>query len=76
MFSFVKGKTCMMAGIDHMNLLFKRTPDEVEAEAKRVIGLWGDAPGFILAPGCELPYKTPLDNIRRLKEATIRYGTY
>ena len=76
MFSFVKGKTCMMAGIDHMNLLFKRTPDEVEAEVKRVIGLWGDAPGFILAPGCELPYKTPLDNIRRMKEATIRYGTY
>jgi uroporphyrinogen decarboxylase len=75
MFSRLKGRTCMMAGIDHMHLLFKRTPDEVEAEVKRIIGLWGDGPGLIMAPGCELPYKTPLENIHRLREATIRHGS-
>jgi uroporphyrinogen-III decarboxylase len=56
-----------------MVLLFKRSPDEVEEEVKRVMGLWGKAPGLMVAPGCELPYKTPLENIQRLKEATARH---
>jgi MtaA/CmuA family methyltransferase len=74
LFSKVKGKACMMAGIDHTKLLFKGTPDEVEAEVKSIIELWGDSPGLIMAPGCELPYKTPLENLVRLREATARYG--
>lgn len=74
MFSKLKGRLCVLAGIDHMTLLFKKTPDEVEAEVKRVMGLWGRDPGFMIAPGCELPYKTPMDNLVRLKLATERYG--
>ncbi len=75
LFSKVRGKVCMMAGIDHAKLLFKGTPDEVEAEVKGIIELWGDASGLIMAPGCELPFKTPLGNLARLKEATVRYGS-
>ena len=75
LFASVKDKTCMMAGIDHAKLLFKGTPDEVEAEVRRIIELWGDSPGLIMAPGCELPFKTPLENIARLREATIKYGS-
>jgi uroporphyrinogen decarboxylase len=74
MFSKLKGRTCVMAGIDHMVLLFKKGPDEVEAEVRRIMGLWGGDPGFMIAPGCELPYKTPLENLVRLKQATERYG--
>ena len=70
-FKELKGRTCVMAGIDHTTLLFKKSPDEVEAEVKRILGFWGNDPGFIIAPGCELPYKTPLENIKRLKEATV-----
>jgi uroporphyrinogen decarboxylase len=76
LFSLAKGRTCVMAGIDHTTLLFKKTPDEVEAEVRRILELWGGADGFIIAPGCELPYKTPMDNLIRLKESTVRYGTY
>lgn len=72
-FDDVRGRLCVMAGIDHMVLLFKKSPIEVEAEVKRVMGLWGKAPGLVIAPGCELPYKTPLENIQRLKEATARH---
>jgi MtaA/CmuA family methyltransferase len=72
-FKVLRGRLCVMAGIDHMTLLFKKSPDEVGAEVRRVMGLWGDDPGFVIAPGCELPYKTPLENIRRLKEATANY---
>ncbi|MDD1770168.1 MAG: hypothetical protein LUO79_03695 [Methanomassiliicoccales archaeon] len=75
LFASVRGKACMMAGIDHAKLLFKGTPDEVEAEVKRIMELWGDAPGLIMAPGCEMPFKTPLENIARLKEATVKYGS-
>jgi len=55
-------------------MLFKRSPNEVEEEVKRVMGFWGKAPGLMVAPGCELPYKTPLENIQRLKEATARHN--
>ena len=72
-FDDTRGRLCVMAGIDHMVLLFKRSPNEVEEEVKRVMGLWGKAPGLMVAPGCELPYKTPLENIQRLKEATARH---
>jgi uroporphyrinogen-III decarboxylase len=74
LFSAVRGNACMMAGIDHTKLLFKGTPDEVEAEVKRIMDLWGSSPGLIMAPGCEMPFKTPLANIVRLKEATIKYS--
>ncbi|MDD1746637.1 MAG: hypothetical protein LUQ16_02635 [Methanomassiliicoccales archaeon] len=72
-FNELKGRLCVMAGIDHMTLLFKKSPDEVEAEVERILSLWGDEPGFMVAPGCELPYKTPLENIKRLKEAVVRH---
>jgi MtaA/CmuA family methyltransferase len=72
-FQELKGRVCVMAGIDHTTLLFKKSPDEVEAEVKRILGLWGREPGFMIAPGCELPYKTPLENIKRLKEAVVRH---
>jgi uroporphyrinogen decarboxylase len=74
-FSLAKGRTCVMAGIDHTTLLFKKTPDEVETEVRQVLELWGGDDGFMIAPGCELPYKTPLENIIRLKDSTTKYGT-
>lgn len=73
-FAHLKGRLCVMAGIDHMVLLFKKSPAEVEAEVKRIIELWGRDPGLMMAPGCELPYKTPLENIKCLKDATSKYG--
>ncbi len=75
-YRLLKGRTCVMPGVNHQELLFKRTPDEVEAEVKRTIDLWGRDLGFIMAPGCELPFKTPLENLARFKEATCKYGTY
>jgi len=73
-FSALKGKCCVMAGIDSRELLLNRTPEEVEAEVKRVQELWGSDPGFMIAPGCEMPYKVPVENIKRLRESVERYG--
>jgi len=72
-FKELKGRLCVIAGIDHMTLLFKGSPAEVEAEVRRVLELWGGDPGFMIAPGCELPYRTPMENIQRLKEAATGF---
>jgi uroporphyrinogen-III decarboxylase len=74
-FSRLKGRTCVMAGIDNRELLFRRPADEVERKVKETCEMWGKEPGFMLAPD-ELPYKTPMENITRLRECAARYGRY
>jgi uroporphyrinogen decarboxylase len=66
------GRMCIMPGIDHQQLLFRRTPDEVEKAVRSVIDRYGDRPGIIMAPGCEMPFKTPMENIVRLRETCHR----
>ncbi|MCU0861158.1 MAG: hypothetical protein MUE65_02430 [Methanomassiliicoccales archaeon] len=74
LFEATRGRLCVMAGIDHMTLLYKKTPHEVDAEVRRVMGIWGDSPGLMIAPGCELPYKTPLENVIMLRESAASFG--
>ncbi len=72
-FQRFKGKTCVMASIDQGDILFKGTANEVEAAVRETCLLWGQDAGFMLAPD-ELPHKTPLENIVRLRECADRYG--
>jgi uroporphyrinogen decarboxylase len=74
-FQMVKGRACMIAGIDHTELLQTGTPDAVEAKVKETLERWGEAPGLILGPGCEMGYKTPVENIQRFKESAVRFST-
>jgi uroporphyrinogen-III decarboxylase len=74
-FQAVKGRACLIAGVDHAELLQTGTPEAVESKVKEILKLWGDAPGLILGPGCEMGYKTPLENIRRFKESAVRFST-
>jgi uroporphyrinogen decarboxylase len=69
-FELMKGKTCVFAGIDHQVLLYQKTPAEVRAEVERVLNAWGQTPGLVISGGCELAYKTPLENIKMLRTAT------
>ncbi len=70
----VKGRTCLFAGIDHQELLFRHTPEEISEAVERTLVQWGNVPGIVIAPGCELPYKTPKENIKALKDSVIRFG--
>ncbi|MCX6651502.1 MAG: hypothetical protein NT131_07605 [Methanomassiliicoccales archaeon] len=74
-FTKLKGRTAVMVGIDHMFLLFKGTPEEVDKEVQGIIGSWGKGPGLMIGPGCEMPFKTPMENIIALREAVARYGS-
>ena len=51
-----------------------RTPAEVTAGAKSALEAWGQEPGLIMGPGCEFPYKVPVENIKAFKESVERYG--
>ncbi len=75
-YEMMRGKTCVVSGIDHMELMFKGTPQAIEAEIRSVLENWGRSPGFILAPGCEIPYNTPLENILTLPRTAGKYGRY
>jgi uroporphyrinogen-III decarboxylase len=70
----MKGKTCFIAGVEHRDLLLNRTPAEVTAEVKSALEAWGQEPGLIMGPGCEFPYKVPVENIKAFKESVERYG--
>lgn len=74
-FTKLKGRTAVMAGIDHMFLLFKGTPQEIDREVADIVEAWGDGPGLMISPGCEMPFKTPMDSIVALREAVARHGT-
>jgi len=75
LFKAVKGRTCLLAGIDHQELLFRHTPAEISESVEKTLGQWGEGPGIVIAPGCELPYKTPKENIKALKDAAIKFGS-
>jgi len=53
------------------------TPDEVYELTRAVIDKGRRCPGgFILAPGCELPPRSPVDNIWAIMQAVSDYGWY
>jgi len=63
--------TCLAGNIDPM-LLLKATPEEVAREARALLSAMGDAPGFVLAPGCDVPPAAPAENLRALLAAAKR----
>jgi len=75
LFRALKGRTCLFAGIDHQELLFRHSPTEIEESVEATLSQWGGSPGIVIAPGCELPYKTPECNIKALKDAVIPHQT-
>ena len=73
-FSKHRGKVVLMSGINHQELLFRRTPVEVRDAVRKVIELYGKGPGLIIAPGCEPPFKRPVATMvaPRHSPATLR----
>lgn len=70
-----RSRTTMIGGIDQTFLLFKGTPGQVADEVKAMMKDWGGGPGYMIAPGCEMAFKTPIENIIALREAAARCAT-
>jgi MtaA/CmuA family methyltransferase len=75
-FSRYRGKVTLMSGINHQEVIFKRSPQDVEDQVRSVIELYGREPGLIVAPGSEIPFKSPIENILRVREACEKFGRY
>jgi len=59
---------CFHGGIDVQKLLVEKTPKEVKEEVKKVINLWGDRGGMILAPSHEILPDAPIENVLAIYE--------
>jgi len=61
-------------GVDYP--LARGTPQEVEAEVKRLIKQLAPGGGYVLASSNSIPDYVPFENFMVLREAGLRYGTY
>lgn len=62
------GKVCMIGNLDPVNVLMNGTPDQVDAEARRIMGIGKQSGGYIFNSGEMVPRDTPVENM----EAMIR----
>jgi uroporphyrinogen decarboxylase len=56
-------ETCLHGGLDVQKLLVEKSEDEVREEVRRIVELWGNRGGIILAPSHEALPDTPIENI-------------
>lgn len=67
---------CLMGNLDPIRILRNGTPEQVEAECKRLIEIGKKAKGFVLTTGGEVANGTPPENLDALFRAIDKYGTY
>ena len=64
-----RGRTTVFGTVDPSEVMARGRTDDVRRAAAQDIEALGAAGGFILAPGCALPYDTPSRNILALVKA-------
>lgn len=69
-------KTTLIGTVDPSSVLALGTPDDVERAVRADIGYLAQGGGFILSPGCSLPYITPDENVAAFITAAHAYGQY
>lgn len=68
------GKLTLQGGIDTQHVLMLGTPEEVEAEVKRVLSILAPGGGYIIGPDQGMPF--PPENIEALWRSAERWGQY
>ena len=69
------GKRTLVAGIDHQSLIYQGSLDEIEVAVAKAIKHFGDT-RTIIAPACELPSDTPVENARELVRVCERSASW
>lgn len=70
------GSVTTLIGCISPTWLAEATPDEVAAESRKHIDMFGKGGGFILSTGCEYPANIPFDNAKAIVETAREYGKY
>jgi len=71
-----QGKTTMIGTVNPSEVLALGTTDDVERMARGDIDKLASRGGFILSPGCTLPYTTPEENVEVFIQTAHDYGQY
>ncbi|MGI5964538.1 MAG: uroporphyrinogen decarboxylase family protein [Candidatus Methanomethylophilaceae archaeon] len=67
------GKMALMGNVNPVSTVMMGTPEKITEKCYAVIDAAGRDGGLILAPGCEMPLKTPDENAIAMGEAGISY---
>lgn len=70
------GKTTLIGTVDPSGVLALGTTEDVTRAARSDIDHLAPGGGFILSPGCTLPYTTPDENVSALVQAAAEFGRY
>lgn len=65
------GKVCLHGGLDVQKLLVEKSEGEVRAEVRKIMDLWGNRGGVILAPSHETLPDTPIGNVLAIYETVL-----
>jgi uroporphyrinogen decarboxylase len=65
------GKVCLHGGLDVQKLLVEKSEEEVRAEVRKIMDLWGNRGGVILAPSHETLPDTPIGNVLTIYETVL-----
>ena len=60
---------CIHGGVDVKELLIFNKPEKIEEEVRKIIDLWGNRGGMIIAPAHEIEPETPIENIIAIYKA-------
>jgi uroporphyrinogen decarboxylase len=62
-------KVCIHGGVDVKELLIFSKPEKIKEEVRKIMDLWGNRGGMIIAPAHEIEPETPIENIIAIYEA-------
>ncbi len=73
----VGSRVLIIGNVNPAESMYRGTPETVRLDVKSCLKKGHDSPkGFMLALGCELPIKTPPENVHALMAAARSYGKY
>ncbi len=62
--------------IDQQRLLPFETPEEVESETRRIVGILGEGGGYLASPAHIIQADTPMENVDAFIDAVKTHGVY
>ncbi len=71
-----QGRTALIGTVDPSGVLARGTTGDVQEAARADLEILAPEGGFILAPGCALPFETPSANIEALVDSARGGGWY
>lgn len=71
-----QGKTTLIGTVDPSEVLARGTADDVRQAALTDLQYLAPGGGFMLSPGCSLPYTTPNENVSTLVAVAHAHGNY